>query len=155
MTKEKNNNTKTCICMTIPAIFFAGQHSFFGMCCFSSWEKHARTHAYVSLSVNLLKGSYYALLQSLDIVLGSTKTCSHSWCLKKIHRFSQGVARYMNSYGTVTARTSWFGAWGLTTNTGNSPPIQKGAPAVIQHCLITASRRTVNAVSCALENKAH
>ncbi len=31
------------------------------------------------------------------------------------------------------------------TNTGNSPPIQKGAPAAIQRCLITASRRTANA----------
>ncbi len=30
-------------------------------------------------------------------------------------------------------------------NTGNSPPIQKGAPAAMQHCLITASRRTANA----------
>ncbi len=33
----------------------------------------------------------------------------------------------------------------LTTNTGNSPPIQKGAPAAMQRCLITASRRTANA----------
>ncbi len=31
------------------------------------------------------------------------------------------------------------------TNTGNSPPIQKGASAVIQRCLITTSRRTANA----------
>ncbi len=31
------------------------------------------------------------------------------------------------------------------TNTGNSPPIQKGAPAAMQRCLITASRRTANA----------
>ncbi len=40
------------------------------------------------------------------------------------------------------------------TNTGNSPSIQKGAPAVMQRCLITASRRTAkaNAVSCTLEN---
>ncbi len=30
-------------------------------------------------------------------------------------------------------------------NTGNSPPIQKGAPAAMQRCLITASRRTANA----------
>ncbi len=44
------------------------------------------------------------------------------------------MARYMYSYRTVTSR---FGAWGLMTNTGNSPPIQKGAPAVMQHCLIT------------------
>ncbi len=60
----------------------------------------------------------------------------------------------MYSYRTVTVRTSRFGAWGLTTNTGNSPSIQKGAPAVMQCCLITASRRTANAMSCALENKA-
>ncbi len=33
-------------------------------------------------------------------------------------------------------------------------PIQKGAPAAMQCCLITASRRTANAVRCALENKA-
>ncbi len=33
-------------------------------------------------------------------------------------------------------------------------PIQKGVPAVMQCCLITASRRTANAMSCALENKA-
>ncbi len=45
--------------------------------------------------------------------------------------------------GTVQA--SRFGAWCLTTNTGNSPPIQKGAPAAMQRCLITASRRTANA----------
>ncbi len=31
------------------------------------------------------------------------------------------------------------------TNTGNSPPIQKGAPAAMQRCLITGSRRTANA----------
>ncbi len=30
-------------------------------------------------------------------------------------------------------------------NTGNSPPIQKGAPAAMQRCLITPSRRTANA----------
>ncbi len=64
-----------------------------------------------------------------------------------------GVARYMYSYRTVTVRASRFGAWGLTMSTGNSPPIQKGAPAVMQHCLITASRRTANAMSCALETK--
>ncbi len=32
----------------------------------------------------------------------------------------------MYSYRTVTVRTSRFGAWGLTTKTGNSRPIQKG-----------------------------
>ncbi len=37
-----------------------------------------------------------------------------------------GVARYMYSYRTVTVQASRFGAWALTTNTGNSPPIQKG-----------------------------
>ncbi len=37
-----------------------------------------------------------------------------------------GVARYIYSYRTVAARASQFGAWGLTTNTGNSPQIQKG-----------------------------
>ncbi len=51
----------------------------------------------------------------------------------------------MYSYRTVTVQASQFGAWGLTTNTGNSPPIQKGAPAAMQRCLITASRRTANA----------
>ncbi len=56
-----------------------------------------------------------------------------------------GVARYMYSYRTVTVQASRFGAWGHTTNTGNSPPIQKRAPAAIQRCLITASRRTANA----------
>ncbi len=56
-----------------------------------------------------------------------------------------GVARYMYSYRTVTVQASRFGAWCLTTNTGNSPPIQKGAPAAMQRCLITTSRRTANA----------
>ncbi len=56
-----------------------------------------------------------------------------------------GVARYMYSYRTVTVQASQFGAWCLTTNTGNSPPIQKGAPVAMQRCLITASRRTANA----------
>ncbi len=62
----------------------------------------------------------------------------------------------MYSYRTVTVRSSRFGAWDLTTNTGKSPPIQKGALAVMQRCLITAStsRRTANAVSCALETAA-
>ncbi len=32
--------------------------------------------------------------------------------------------------------------------------ITEGAPAVLQRCLITGSRRTANAMSCALENKA-
>ncbi len=59
----------------------------------------------------------------------------------------------MYSYWTVTVRTFRLSAWGLMTNTGNSPPIQKGAPAVMQHCLITASRRTANVVSCALKTK--
>ncbi len=60
----------------------------------------------------------------------------------------------MYSYRTVTIRTSRFGALGLATNTGNSPLIQKGVPAVMQCYLITtsASRRTANAVSFALEN---
>ncbi len=39
-----------------------------------------------------------------------------------------GVARYMYSSRTVTVRASRFGAWCLTTNTGNSPSIQKRAP---------------------------
>ncbi len=47
----------------------------------------------------------------------------------------------------VTVRASRFGAWGLTTNTGNRPPIQKGTPTAMHRCLITGS-------SCALENKA-
>ncbi len=64
-----------------------------------------------------------------------------------------GVARYMYLYRTVTVRASRFGAWGLTTNTGNSPPIQKVAPTAMHRCLITGSR-TTNARSCALENKA-
>ncbi len=34
-------------------------------------------------------------------------------------------------------------------------PNAEGAPAVMQRCLITASRTTANAMSCALENKAH
>ncbi len=34
-------------------------------------------------------------------------------------------------------------------------PNPEGGAAVMQRCLITASRRTVNAMSCALENKAH
>ncbi len=38
----------------------------------------------------------------------------------------------------------------FTTNTGISLPYQKGAPAVMQCCLITASRRRANAMSCAL-----
>ncbi len=61
------------------------------------------------------------------------------------HIYILGVARYMYSYRTVTVQASLFGAWDLTTNTGNSPPIQKGAPAAMQRCLITASRRTANA----------
>ncbi len=55
-----------------------------------------------------------------------------------------GVARYMYSYQTVTVQASRFGSWGLTTNTGNSPPIQKEVPAAMQRCLITSSRRTEN-----------
>ncbi len=60
--------------------------------------------------------------------------------------YTLGVARYRHLdsvHGTVQA--SRFGAWCLMTNTGNSPSIQKGAPAAMQCCLITASRRTVNA----------
>ncbi len=52
-----------------------------------------------------------------------------------------GVARCMYSYRTVLVQASRFGAWGLTTNTGNSPPIHKGVPAAMQRCLITTSRR--------------
>ncbi len=55
------------------------------------------------------------------------------------------MARYMYSSRTVTVQASRFGAWCLTTNTGNSPPIQKGAPAAMQCYLITTSRRTANA----------
>ncbi len=58
------------------------------------------------------------------------------------------MARYIYLYRTVLVRASRFGAWGLTTNSGNSPPIQKGALTVMQRCLITASRRTVNASKC-------
>ncbi len=35
--------------------------------------------------------------------------------------FYTNVYEYMYSYRTVMVRTSRFGAWGLTTNTGNSP----------------------------------
>ncbi len=52
----------------------------------------------------------------------------------------------MYSSRTVMVQASRFGARCLTTNTGNSP-IQKGAPAAMQRCLITASRRTANANS--------
>ncbi len=68
-----------------------------------------------------------------------------------IYIYKLRVARYMYSYRTVTVRTSRFGTWGLTTNTGYSPPIQKGASAVMQCCLKTASWRTANAASYALE----
>ncbi len=74
-----------------------------------------------------------------------------------IYTYILGVARYMYSYRTITLRTSRLDAWGLMTNTGNLLPIQKGVPAIMQRCLITASasRRTANPVSCPLENKAH
>ncbi len=51
----------------------------------------------------------------------------------------------MYSYRTVMIQASRFVALGLTTNIGNSPPIQKGAHAAMQRCLITTSRRTANA----------
>ncbi len=62
----------------------------------------------------------------------------------RIYTYILGVARFMYSYRTITVQASRFGAWCLTTNTGNSPPIQKGAPTAMQRCL-TASRRTANA----------
>ncbi len=46
----------------------------------------------------------------------------------EIYIYILGVARYMYSHRIVTVQASRFGARGLTTNTGNSPPIQKGAP---------------------------
>ncbi len=45
-----------------------------------------------------------------------------------IYIYILGVARCTYSYRTVMVRIPRFRAWGLTTNTGNSPPIQKGAP---------------------------
>ncbi len=53
-----------------------------------------------------------------------------------------GVAQYMYSYRTVMVRASRFGAWGLTMNTGNSPPIQKGAPAEEQRMPWVAHLKT-------------
>ncbi len=44
-----------------------------------------------------------------------------------IYTYILGVARYMYSYRTVTVQASRFGAWGLTTNTGNSPQSRRGA----------------------------
>ncbi len=89
-----------------------------------------------------------------------SQTCHQAlseWIFSRFrkHRLLLGVAWYMHSYRTVTVRTSRFGAWGLTTNEQIQAihPIQKGAPAVMQRCLITASRRTENDRSCALENK--
>ncbi len=55
-----------------------------------------------------------------------------------------GLARYMYLYRTVAVRASRFGAWGLTMNSGNPD----GALAVMQRCLITTSRRTVNPSEC-------
>ncbi len=53
-----------------------------------------------------------------------------------IYIYILGVARYMYSYRTVTVQASRFDAWGLTTNTGNSPPIQKGARWCLAHCIL-------------------
>ncbi len=53
-----------------------------------------------------------------------------------IYIYILGVARHMYSYRTNTVRTSRFGPWGLTMNKVNSPPILKGAPAVMQHVIM-------------------
>ncbi len=63
------------------------------------------------------------------------------------------MARYINLYRIVTVRTSRFGARGLTRIQAIPPPIQKNPVCARSNAtlLITASRRTANAMSCALE----
>ncbi len=60
-----------------------------------------------------------------------------------IYLYLLGVARYMYSYRTVTVQASRFGAWGLTTNTGRSPPIQKGTPAILELMCVCAPARSL------------
>ncbi len=95
-----------------------------------------------SLLYIVAKCNFFSVVTWKDIIkyLQKCEGCTHFCEILYL-----GVARYMYSYRTVTVQASRFGAWGLTTNTGNSPPIQKGAPAAMQHCLITVSRRTANA----------
>ncbi len=51
-----------------------------------------------------------------------------------------------NRHGTV--RAPRFGAWGLTVNTGNSPPIQKGAPR--SNATLFDNRQQKNSECCEL-----
>ncbi len=93
-------------------------------------------------SLSLSNKSMFEEVPRFLISLAPTN-CDHIIHLNTVNEGWHG--RCMYSYQTVTVRTSRFGARGL--------PIQEGAPAVIQRCLITAStsRRTANAVSCTLE----
>ncbi len=56
----------------------------------------------------------------------------------------------MYSSRTVTVRTSRFGAWGLTMNTGNSPPIQKGAARSNATLFDNRQRQQKNSDCCEL-----
>ncbi len=132
------------------------------MCCRSEWQERMyiyKWHGWPDKTWNILwsyclqwntsqskfRNHYFlfvfafSILSQLFLIWGCVRVYIY------IYIYILGVARYMYSSRTVTVQASRFGAWGLTTNTGNSPTIQKGAPAAMQCCLITASRRTANA----------
>ncbi len=145
-----------CILFLWSKLYF--QHHYSSLQCHMIFRNHSNMLIYCSRNICIIiiiivitvysffchtvhKNSHIVTL-NFDANCEWTKT---DYLNFNIYIYILGVARYMYSYRTVTVRTSRFGAWCLTTNTGNSPPIQKGAPAAMQHCLITASRRTENA----------
>ncbi len=83
------------------------------------------------LQINIVSFSKTSELPTRTAFLGIRlkECCLHSILghHRRVYLYILGVARYMYSYRTVMVRASLFGAWGFTTNTDNSPPIQKGA----------------------------
>ncbi len=77
---------------------------------------------------------------------------THIYCIY-IYIYILGVARYMYSYRTITIRTSRFGAWGLTTNTVNSPPNPEGGARSNAMLFENRQRQQKNSECCELRLK--
>ncbi len=61
-------------------------------------EGNTHGHIYIyKIKYECLKGFYYALLQSLDFVLGCTRTCSHAWLFEN-NIFHINQPKYINTY---------------------------------------------------------
>ncbi len=102
-------------------------------------------HEYSTVRLGLESGSSYRSIESSTIRGHPKYIYIYTYIYIYIYIYIQYIRGgtvhvfVLNRHGTgISVRC-------MMPYDGNSPPIQKGAPAAMQRCLITASRRTANA----------